>query len=377
MATRIHQAGPDMNEPFDPSQLSPEASLNRARILHLPGFALPQDVIGKTGYELISAAALSRVIRLRGEELELTPAEIAMTDRDLPLCLDRRLESPNAQVSQAATGIVRQFARNAACVVFSMVHSLAAGYQPQNEWEAQYREHWSRVKTVIFGGGLTCGLLGRRFADALRSFCAPDQFPAMNFQIAPHGGNLALSGAAHSVGINSAAVLAFDFGGSFAKRGIYRTADGRTNPIVLLDPLPAPVLDPELSFRDFDGTAKILFEFMVETISDTWLEVNMKQATAPLIPVSVASYVKDGQPIRRQGGPYSTLCTISQCASDSVAAAVSARVGTALKIRLLHDGTAAAQCYSGLADAAVVTLGTAIGIGFPPPTFSGGRPFRI
>src|SRR5580658_3781883 len=124
-----------MNELFDPSQLCPDASLNRARILQLPGMALPQDVIGKTGYELISAAALSRMIRLRREELELTPPEMAMTDRDLPPCLDPRLKSGNARIAQAANGVVREFARNAACVILSMAQSRPAGYQPQSEWE--------------------------------------------------------------------------------------------------------------------------------------------------------------------------------------------------------------------------------------------------
>jgi hypothetical protein len=247
-----------------------------------------------------------------------------------------------------------------------MTHGRSAGYQPQDEWESQYREHWSRVKTVIFGGGLTSGYLGERFADALQTIWMENEFPAMSFRIAPHGINLALSGAAHSVGTDGAAVLAFDFGASFVKRGIYRTSARRTSQVKLFERLAAPVLDPELSFRDFHGTAKILFEFIVETISTTWLEAGTKETMMPLIPVSLASYVRDGQPIARQGGPYSTLCTISECASDSISAAVSSRVGTALKIKLLHDGTAAAQCYAGLANAAVITLGTAIGVGFPP-----------
>jgi hypothetical protein len=355
----------NMNELFDPLQLCPAASLNQARILRIPGAAIREDVIGKTGYELISASAVSQMIR-RAEELELTTAEAALIDRDLPPCLDRRLKSSNVRVSSVVNAVVQQFAHNAAYVVLSMTHGRSAGHPPQDEWESQYCEHWSRIKTVIFGGGLTSGYLGERFSDALQTFWMANEFPAMSFRIAPHGVNLALSGAAHSVGTDGAAVLAFDFGGSFVKRGIYRTSAGRTSQVKQLEPLAAPVLDPELSFRDFHGTAKILFEFIVETIGTTLLEIRTKEKVISLIPVSLASYVRDGQPIARQGGPYSTLCTISQCASDSISAAVSSRVGTAVKIKLLHDGTAAAQCYAGLANAAVITLGTAIGVGFPP-----------
>jgi hypothetical protein len=33
----------------------------------------------------------------------------------------------------------------------------------------------------------------------------------------------------------------------------------------------------------------------------------------------------------------------------------------------LHDGTAAAHIYAGSTNAAVIVMGTAMGLGFPPP----------
>ena len=54
-----------MLDPLDPARLTPAASLNRVRIVDLPGLALDPDVRGQTGYELLSAQARAAAIRAR------------------------------------------------------------------------------------------------------------------------------------------------------------------------------------------------------------------------------------------------------------------------------------------------------------------------
>jgi hypothetical protein len=46
---------------------------------------------------------------------------------------------------------------------------------------------------------------------------------------------------------------------------------------------------------------------------------------------------------------------------------VGAELGEAIDVSLVHDGTAAATTYAGASNAAVITVGTALGVGFPPP----------
>ena len=46
---------------------------------------------------------------------------------------------------------------------------------------------------------------------------------------------------------------------------------------------------------------------------------------------------------------------------------IARRLGQAIELVALHDGTAAATAYAGHDRAVVITLGTAIGSGFPPP----------
>ena len=64
-----------MPDPLDPARLTPTASLNRARIVDLPGLALDPDVRGRTGSELLSAQALAAAIRPHAAALALTAEE--------------------------------------------------------------------------------------------------------------------------------------------------------------------------------------------------------------------------------------------------------------------------------------------------------------
>jgi hypothetical protein len=78
--------------------------------------------------------------------------------------------------------------------------------------------------------------------------------------------------------------------------------------------------------------------------------------------------VVDGQPAAYDRGIYAQLRAISDNLGRWLSQNVSQRVGIRVEINLLHDGTAAARTYAGMAHAAVIMLGTALGVGFPPRT---------
>jgi hypothetical protein len=48
---------------FDPLNLSPSVSLNRVRIVDLPGTPLPDVVRDKTAHELLSSTAIAAQLR--------------------------------------------------------------------------------------------------------------------------------------------------------------------------------------------------------------------------------------------------------------------------------------------------------------------------
>jgi len=104
---------------------------------------------------------------------------------------------------------------------------------------------------------------------------------------------------------------------------------------------------------------------MIDVVADTW-QATRTSGLAPVMVASIASYVVDGQPAAYDRGVYAQLHTISDNLGRWLSQHVGERVERPVEIGLLHDGTAAARTYAGTAHAAVIMLGTALGVGFPP-----------
>jgi len=66
-----------------------------------------------------------------------------------------------------------------------------------------------------------------------------------------------------------------------------------------------------------------------------------------------------------QAGIYMQANLVTDNLEDELGRRVSAELGRPITIKLLHDGTAAAATFAGERHTAVITVGTALGIGFP------------
>jgi hypothetical protein len=106
---------------------------------------------------------------------------------------------------------------------------------------------------------------------------------------------------------------------------------------------------------------------MVETMTRTWRAArDVRPEVSATIVASIASYVRDGQPLPRQGGSYPQLLRLADNVERWLSDRLSEALDRPMKVRLLHDGTAAARALAGAENAAVMTLGTGLGHGFPP-----------
>jgi hypothetical protein len=178
---------------------------------------------------------------------------------------------------------------------------------------------------------------------------------------------LPLIGAARTAPPACRAALTFDFGQSFVKRACARYTDGTLTALRLFPPVPVRDRTAAMSADPTAAQVAELGEELVATIAATWQRAQAAgQQPDPVCAVSIASYVRDGQPLPRQGGPYAALHRLSPNLADWLAGRLSAVLGQSLAVRLLHDGTAAAHAQAGVAHAAVIMLGTALGVGFPP-----------
>jgi len=339
-----------MIEPLDPDHLTPAASLNRLRIVDLPG--IEPEIKGKTGYDLVSARALSMLIREHADALKLPDAH-TKNDRELPILFDGCFESDDPHARDVAQRIEKRFAKNLAAMLLTLKRGDEVNRQARTDWDDSYWNHWRDIQKIWFGGGLVSSHLGWQAVDDLRQ----------NFQtgytasLDPHGDALPMIGAARCVPPGDDSALVFDFGGSFVKRARAIYENGTFTELHRLESIATPALT--------DDQYPALFDFIFATIVTTWEQAG--GSFAPVIPISIAAYVRDGQPLERQGGLYASLRHVADNAQRALSEAVSERLGRAINILLLHDGTSAALTYAGSLHTAVIMIGTAMGSGFPPP----------
>lgn len=367
---------------FDPANLTPSASLNRARIVDLPGLIPDPDVRGRTGHELLGAHSLATAISRHADALGLAPA--SNDPITLLPAFDRCLSAQDPAVRAAALALARCFGRSLGYLLLMLWRGDPVNRLARDEWDDAWWDYWAGVRTIWLGGGIVSGQLGTCLREHAAAVLVEQgrggSVPALH--LAAYPAALPLIGAARSLpstptSPSTEAAIVLDFGSTAIKRARAIYTQGGLAALHLLPSLPATqfTVDPQTGPPGAMERAHRLVDQMTAVIAATW-----RAAARPDIPltphvvVAFASYVRDGHPLPRQGGAYSDLSALPQPAARVLSQLVAERIGHEVAITLLHDGTAAARTYAGTPYAAVLTLGTALGIGYPPPSVGVLRP---
>ncbi len=381
--------------PFNPYDLRPLATLNRRRLVAVPGG--DPAWVGKTGWELCSTPALIQLMQTRAADLGLEETATASHDSGIQLAglpprLNDLLASPDPAVRSAAQAIAETHGQRLGGLVASILLSpngltfpltpwpkspgLArdADAAPLDPWEAAYLRHWRQeVRQLYLGGGLSNGRLGIIIASAAEAVLKKCGIQQLNVRPASFPSYLPLIGAARRLPPGEAQVAAVaDFGSTWAKRALaYYGASGELEKLLILPPVMiAPLVEP--------GNAALLASEMVAVLADTIRQAGPSARLAPDVVCSLAAYIVDGQPAPQIGtasGGYYALHAVSAdlCGwfSEQVrlAASASRASGTScceVRVRFAHDGGSAGAALAGQEKAAVIMLGSALGVGFVP-----------
>lgn len=322
-----------MSDGLDPTRLTPVASLNRVRFVATPYLALPADMPGRTAFELLSARALADLARQHGDATET---------------------------------VTRRFGERLGWLIATLRRGDAPSRAARSDWDASYWQQWAGISTVYVGGGIGGGALGPGLVEHASRTLGDVGLAACVVRLAPWPAYLPLIGAARTAPESRSATV-FDFGQSFVKRAVAHDENSTLAALQLLPRLPARWTDVPIGTEPRAEQIRFLGDSMVATIAETWRAARASDdGVSSTIVASLASYMRDGQPLARQGGAYAGLLALSENLEVWLAERVSGAVGRPLTIRLLHDGTAAAYAMAGEPCAAVITLGTALGVGFPP-----------
>jgi hypothetical protein len=333
-------------------------SLNRARIMALDGVPGAFDLLGKTGYDLLSAASLHRQISAAAARLQLNPAASDLIRR-FDACFDQ------SATRRLACAMARRYGFRLGCLLLMLKRGEPANRAARPEWSDAHWTFWQAVQRVVVGGGLLAGRLGREAVATAQAVLARARVSDLELQYSPFGAHLPLVGLACFTPPGMTRSLLFDFGQSAVKRGCAHYQAGQLTHIDLWPDAPT-VCQEHLPTHQSDAEIQQRWERMLTLIRASWATVPADQRAYTAIGMSLACYLLDGHPSSTDDGCYGALQKLSPHLASFIGGELVQRLGAAVPVRLMHDGAAAASVYAGYERTVVITLGTAIGNGFPP-----------
>jgi hypothetical protein len=356
--------------PVTPSHVS----VNRVRIAELPGLALDPEVRGQQAYHLLSVLAVIRYAREQAAALALPPAFMAdspETRRELPCYVDACLASADPAQREAAEAIARRLGRNLAFVLITLHRGDAVNQAARPDWTPADWVRWAEIERVWLAGGLMSGRLGELLCAAAQATLADYGYarrPAV--ALSPGLRTTALLGAARYFKPGNYDAVVLDCGHTAVKRACVQIRGERISRVRQFAALPVAGNWHTAPEPDRARVRQMLLAFIGETVAQTRAEAE-REGLAPgdQVMLAVAAYVDGGRLLGN--GLYATLNGASDDARPALAAAMAEQSGSAARVRLIHDGTAAAAVHAGETHAAVISIGTALGIGFPPASAVG------
>lgn len=336
---------------FDPSQLMSDASLNRTTLAAIDG--ADAGWVGRRAFELLSLEALKRLCAEHGfadgpQALDAVATALSEAGGFAP---------PAGLGKSVATARAREvcaeYGRRLAHLVASLITPGASvAWSP---WRAAYLDYWSSIDHIWLGGGIAA-ILGDELARTVRAELARFGARACDVAIAPHPSALAVIGAARTSRGAHSYKVALDFGHSMVKRGVAIARHGSLERLELLPRLGSPSIDA-------DPAPELVRNFVLDTIADTCRAVQQRYPDVdPHIVASLATYLTNGMPV----DVHSLYRPLSGFTIAWVEGELEQRIGHIVQLTFLHDGTAAARAVPAGGRAAVIMLGTAMGVGFRP-----------
>jgi hypothetical protein len=326
---------------FNPRYPDTSNSLNRVVLVDLPGLDVTDDVKGKTGYELVSTAALDKLIEAHHADFRF------ITYKDPP-AMRGHFFVLLSHDDPTAIHVAETLGRNLGYLLLTLTRGDEVNRKARPEWSDAHWKLWGSIRTVHLGGGLVTGKMGVWMLKGVR-IITTNAGSNLAIDLAHYPQHLPLFGAARYIATGQKSYM-LDFGGTYVKRGFAQYGSDGLKQLTLLSSVESAFTNDVIDVRDT----------MVDIIAET-----AKDFDAPIIPVSIAAYVDaNGQPLIAQGGIYMQLAQLSDDVPAMLSELVSKRIGKPVTIKLLHDGSAAASFYAPEANAVVLMLGTAIGSGY-------------
>lgn len=355
------------------------ASINRIRIIGLGAIPLDDAVHGEQAYHLLSVLALVRYALERSQalglpsEYECMPPESPVLRREVPRYIAQALQHPDPRRRKAAQEIVRRVGRNLGYILLTLKRGDHVNRLARPDWGPDEWRQWARISTVWLGGGILNGQLGSLLLQDARALLrATGYSTVIRLERVPMPATVGLLGAARYLSALDGHLLCLDFGQTSVKRAVVACVDGRITALYQFPSSPVPWSWRNSPRAGANLDPRDVLVFTIEMICATYQLARQAgfQPSAEVV-ASIAAYVRGG---RLEGnGMYAKMTDIAPDVGALIAERAACGGWRPRLVRLVHDGTAAAAFLAGQPTSAVIIVGTALGVGFPPPSSKGLR----
>ena len=356
----------------DVEYLTSNCSLNRVRLAKLPLYGIEDDMEGKTMSQLFGAGIIIDEIENNAEALCINLSEHKRMD--LPKILDQKIDEGNEE----AIRIARKYGNRLGMLLLVLKTGLPENRAAREDWTDEHWEYWKYVRTVFLAGGLASGRMGEYMLTVVKELFEKAGVPMYNIIRNTNSSEMGAKGCLTLLEDDNDVHILFDFGQTKIKRliAVRRYYNDRDNnrkdeafdkeyTIIKLPSRKSINMDWYIEDEnERRRQAEELHNYIVDSIVDTYNEALHHGQIRWEIVISIASYVMDGKINDARSG-YAKLCMLSPNYAGYLAKALEKILHRSIKIKLVHDGTAAALYYKGVRNAVCITAGTAFGVGFP------------
>ncbi len=336
-------------------------SLNRARVGSLPQALADPEIIGQSGLHLASGWALTLDLAAQAPTGSPEP-----TTADLPRGLDRVLGDPAtpAPVRREAEATAQRLGHRLGCLLLALKLGDPATRAMRPEWGDAQWSYWRDLQHIVIGGGLLSGHIGELALPAAQAVLDAHGAPDLRLTCSRFGRDLALVGLARCLPAPAETRWVFDFGQTSVKRGVARYVGGSVAALEVRAPVAS--VCPSIAATAFDhDEAESQWTAMLDILAQSVAEGPAPSTDGLEIGMCLACYLFDGHPAPQDVGCYGRLSLLAPNLTIWIQAGLEERFGRPVRLHLLHDGTAAARSEDGDAHTLVLTIGTALGSGFP------------
>jgi hypothetical protein len=348
------------------------ASINRVRIVDLPGITVDEVVIGEQAYNLLSAPAIVSYTLAHADALDLPfryrTGNVNRIElrRDLPRFLDSCLTSPQQVVRETAYAISRQLGRNLGFLLLTLHRGDKVNRDARSDWSPREWDQWHTIRQVYIGGGIVSGRLGDHVIENARQIISFNGYgEVIRVKKGTHPRMMAAIGATRYFPQETKQALCLDLGQTSVKSIVTHFESDIVTHVTQL-----PTHDVKWNWRN-DPNAKNdidphdVVQFVTNELMDNWMTVvNKKIRLDRDIMICIAAYVQRGRLFGN--GIYAQMNILAEDVRIYLSRKLREQAGIDSNIHIIHDGTAAAAVHAGEKNSAVLVLGTAIGVGFVP-----------